>query len=150
MPVCKNLEWKYLREYEGGIQVVINREGTVINKKFSFRKNGGYTGAHTAALNYRDMKHKELFGAPVTKRYFHLSPRNGSTKKDPTFGFELPAGISVTYIKDSPFYIVAAWSPESNRVLRKRFSINKIGSPKEALKQAIEFRIQKLIDIDRS
>lgn len=136
MPVCKDINKKYLREYAGGIEVLIQRAGKSFNEKISYRKNGGFANSMRMATELRDRKHMEMFGFPVTKGYFHVAKKSESRP--------LPSGISLGYSRGKLLYIVASWMcPEENKVKRKRFSITDLGYEK-AINEAIDFRTKKI------
>jgi hypothetical protein len=136
MPVCTDVNKKYLREYAGGIEVLIQRSGMMFNEKISYRLNGGLAKSMIMAIELRDKKHIEMFGFPVTKGFFHVAKKTESRP--------LPSGISLGYSRGKLLYIVASWMhPEENKVKRERFNIKKLGYEK-AISEAVEFRTKKI------
>lgn len=139
MSECTNIDMKYLRSYEGGVEIRIERSGTVYVKKIPFRKNGGFERTWSVARILRDEKHLELFKTPISKRFYHVNKKKSQCT--------LPPGISLGYSRGRLLYIVVSWCPTLGYVKRKRFNINKIGFD-EALDEAIEFRKMVISEID--
>lgn len=140
MSTCENLDNKYLRHYEGGIHLIIERTGIIYDKKFSYRANGGYEKTWKIAREHRDNKHIELFGFPISKRFFHVKKKNNSVDNS------LPPGLAHGYSRGRLLYIVVSWCDTPGIVHRKRWNIKKIGYDK-AIEQAILFRTQIITNI---
>lgn len=139
MSECKDINTKYLRAYEAGVEIRIERSSASFIRKLPFRKNGGYDRTWNIARLLRDQKHLELFGVPISQRFYHVSKKSGSN--------DLPAGISFGYSRGKLLYIVVSWCPTLGHVKRKRFNINKLGF-NEALTEAKLFRTEILRNIE--
>jgi hypothetical protein len=139
MSECTNIDMKYLRSYEGGVEIRIERSGITYVKKVPFRKNGGLEKTWSVARILRDEKHLELFSTPISKRFYHVNKKKSKCT--------LPPGISLGYSRGILLYVVVSWCPSLGHVKRKRFNINKIVFD-EALDKAIKFRKTVTSEID--
>jgi hypothetical protein len=136
MPICKDLKKKYLKDYAGGIEIVMDRKGVTFKQKLPYRMNGGMNATLSKAIEIRDSKHIELYGFPISQGFFHIKSKSQST--------EFPSGISIGYSRGAPIYIVSSWMCRTSmKVKRKRFNIKSLGYQK-ALSEAIANR-EKMI-----
>lgn len=138
MAECKNVETKYIKHYEAGLIIRIERAGTIFKKKMPYRKHGGYERTWVAARKLRDEQHELLFGTPVTKRFFHIKNKSKSGN--------LPPGLSYGYSRGKLLYIVVSYCEQPGEVKRKRFNINKLGLS-QAIKDGMEFRFSVMDSI---
>ncbi|WP_425263643.1 hypothetical protein [Vibrio owensii] len=141
MPACLDPEMKYIRPYEAGFIVEINRAEQSYVKKFTFRQNGGYEETLKTAKADRDSQHLAMFGYPVSRRFFHVKKRKRGDDSS-----ELPPGISHGYSRGGLLYVVASYCDKEGKPSRKRFNIKKLGYDK-AKKEAESFLAQKRIEI---
>lgn len=136
MSECKNINDKYLRFLESGVQILIERAGVTHKEILTYRRNGGMKKTLSKARTRRDEIYRELFGGNVTLRFYHIKKRSGSTDSD------LPPGISIGLSRGIPLYVVASWIGPNGLVSRKRFNIKKLGRD-TAIELAVEFRDTK-------
>lgn len=134
MPICTDISMKYIRPYEGGYKVIIDRARSPYIKKFPLRHYGSSEKALTEARNHRDKIHEALFGYPVSTRFFHVKKKMCSEPES----MELPAGISHGYSRGKLLYIVASYCDQPGHPVRKRFNVNTYGYH-NALEMAEEF-----------
>lgn len=123
MPICTDLSFKYIRPYEGGYKVFIDRAGKPYIKLFPLRTYGSSAEALSAARKHRDKVHRMVFGYPISTRFFHVKKKQCT---DPD-SMELPPGISHGYSRGKLLYIVASFCDEPGHPVRKRFNINTYG-----------------------
>ncbi len=154
MPICKNIDTKYIHEYASGIEILIERAGEVFYQKIPYRTNGGMQKTWEAGRLLRDRMHMEMFGFPVTQGFFHVKRKTKaksltlSSNQDTNIanGDSLPSGVSIGYSRGKPLYAVSSWTCRFDlKVKRKRFNINKIGYD-EAIRLAQEHRAKEIIN----
>lgn len=133
---------KYIRICEGVLRVKIERGGKIYIKNFKIRMNGGIEKAMEMAIKWRDKKHMDLFGLPVTERIIHIkSKRNNVDKINPETGEILPKlrpGLSYGFHDGSLRYVVCSYQIK-DKTIRKRFPVKADGVDK-AILMASEFR----------
>lgn len=134
MPTCTDIQMKYIRQYEGGYKVIIDRSNSPYIKKFPLRKYGSSDNALEAARIHRDEAHFSLYGYPVSKRFFHVSKKRCPMPESMC----LPPGISHGFSRGKLLYIVASYCDEPGHPVRKRFNINQHGYH-NAIEMAEEF-----------
>ena len=123
MAICTDISMKYIRPYEGGYKVIIDRASDPYIKRFPLRRYGSSEKALEAARNHRNKIHQKLFGYPVSTRFFHIKKKLCNSPES----MELPAGISHGYSRGKLLYIVASYCDEPGHPVRKRFNINTLG-----------------------
>lgn len=134
---------KYLIFSEKGVSVKIERGDVKVFKEYYFRVHGGKEKAIQKAVAFRDTFHIKNFGYKVGSRFFHTKKKKVRVNSRSS---ELPPGISYGYSRGKVIYIVVSWSPEVNKVKRKRWNINKVGLD-QCLKEAITFRDNKINEL---
>jgi hypothetical protein len=135
---------KYIRYCEGSVRVKIERKGLpYLCQHFKIRTYGSQERAVNAAIAWRDKKHMETFGYPVSEKIYQLGNRRVEQKKiDPATGLELdalPAGLSYSFHRKALLYIVVSFQRDG-RPAKERFSIKNLGMV-EAIQEAIKFRL---------
>jgi hypothetical protein len=119
-----------------GFEVRIYRRGQRFNQFFSDSAHGGKRGALEQARGVRDKMEKKL--KPYTRRELaeKISARN-------TSGYRGVRLRKTVVTKDDKKYIYehveASWSPEPGKVVKKSFSVAKLGLDK-AWELAVECR----------
>jgi len=134
MSECTDIEKKYIKEYEAGLIIRIERAGKLFKKKMPYRKHGGLKNTWIRSKKIRDDKYFELFNTEITKRFFHIKSKS---KKG-----NLPSGLSYGYSRNKLLYIVASYNDTPGHVSRKRYNINELGVS-GAIKKGILFLISK-------
>lgn len=142
MPICTDIDMKYIRHYEGGFKVIIDRKGSPYIKSFPLRKYGNSSLALIAAQNHRDKVHMNLFGYPVSTRFFHVIKKKCYSPES----MDLPPGISHGYSRGKLLYIVASYCDVPGHPVRRRFNINVYGY-QECIKMAEDFLLKVRISM---
>lgn len=135
---------KYIRYCEGSVRVKIERKGLpYLCQHFKIRTYGSLERAVKAAITWRDKKHIETFGYPVSEKIYQLGNRRVEQKKiDPATGLELeslPPGLSYSFHRKALLYIVVSFQRDG-RPAKERFSIKRLGMA-EAIQEATKFRL---------
>lgn len=119
-----------------GWEVRIIRRDVHFNKFFSDSAHGGKAKALEACRAMRDKMDKKLKPYSRKELATRLSERN-------TTGHRGVRVRTTTIVKGGKKYVYehieASWSPETGKVIKKSFSVERLGM-KEAWRQAIEFR----------
>lgn len=119
-----------------GYEVRIYRRGQRFNRFFSDSAHGGKRAALEQARLLRDKMEKKL--KPYTRKELadKVTARNTSGYR----GVRLRTTVVVKGKKKYVYeHVEASWSPEPGRVIKKSFSVEKLGLDK-AWEQAIECR----------
>jgi hypothetical protein len=141
---------KYIRICEGSIRVKIERGTVLLIEHFAIRKYKSLDCAMSAAIQWRDKKHMEVFGQPVPDKIIHIIPRkNRKQRVNPETGDtleSLPAGISYGFHGDRLRYVVVS-NQFGSKTIRTRFPIVD-GDLQAAVGKAIDFR-QGLFSVNK-
>lgn len=136
---------KYILFNDKGAIVNIEKKEFKYRKEFHYRAHGGKELTIKKAILHRDEIHTKEFGYPVGNRFFHSIKKKVKNAKSN----DLPPGLSYGYSRGVKLYIVASWAPKKNDIQRKRFNIKKLGL-EEAIEKALEFRAEKMLELNNT
>jgi hypothetical protein len=119
-----------------GFEVRIYRRGQRFNQYFSDSAQGGKMGALDEARGVRDKMEKKL--KPYTRRELaeKVTARNTSGHRGVRLRKTIVTKDDKKYVYE---HVEASWSPEPGKVVKKSFSVAKLGL-QEAWKLAIDAR----------
>jgi hypothetical protein len=119
-----------------GYEVRIYRRGQRFNQFFSDSAHGGKKGALEEARTVRDKMEKKL--KPYTRRELaeKVTARNTSGHRGVRLRKTIVTKDDKKYVYE---HVEASWSPEPGKVVKKSFSVAKLGL-QEAWKLAIDAR----------
>lgn len=137
---------KYIRPFEGGLEIRIIRLKKVHSIKLSFRTCGGREKTILEAIRKRNELYLALFNHPISNRFAHIKKRKKSNAKIDGIDIELPPGLSLGYSRGKLLYIVLSISTEKGKVSRIRWNIKKLGI-NESILLAKNYREQHLSSI---
>lgn len=137
---------KYITVNANSILVRIERGETVLENKFPIRRYDSLDEAIEAARSWRDKKHMEVFGIPVTSKKIVLRKNKERTPAtDPRTGLELPAlppGLSYGFHRGRLLYVVVSFQVEK-KPKRIRLSIGD-RHLKDVIDDALKIRLDKI------
>lgn len=139
---------KYIRICEDCIRVKIERGDDTVIKSFRIRMFPSLEGALIEACRWRDEKHMELYGLPVTKKILHAAKRrNQKSYLDPKTGKQLPAlppGLSYGFHRSELLYVVVSIQA-NGRPKRIRIPIKEYGL-EASISKAREIRLRAYLE----
>lgn len=110
-------KYKYITINANSVSVKIERGGAVFDNSFRIRRYDSLDDALQEAIQWRDKKHLEVFGYPVTKNKIVLRKIKTPDKAlDPKTGEELPdlpPGLSYGFHRGRLLYVVVSYQENS-------------------------------------
>lgn len=117
---------KYITINANSVLVRIERGDIVLDAKFPIRRYNSLEDAIQDAISWRDKKHLDSFGYPVTEKKIVLRKRKNPEKTfDPKTGDELPElppGLSYGFHRGRLLYVVVSYQ-EKGKPKRIRIPI---------------------------